>query len=243
MNPSTLQEARKLFDTVKRLAARQKRITTIIAPPLAFLADLSLSYSGTNISFAAQDVFFEMKGAHTGEVSAPMLGSIGAEYVIIGHSERRARGERNEDIHKKMRIALAEGLKVIFCVGEQERDQNASYLAFITEELISALSGVSKESLKRIIIVYEPIWAIGKRAEDAMSPHDMHEMSLFIRKVLATRYDRESALSARVLYGGSVEPTNALKLLSEGDIQGFLVGHASLSPQDFKEILSIAHSL
>jgi triosephosphate isomerase (TIM) len=188
-------------------------------------------------------VFFETKGSYTGEVSAPMLASIGTEYVIVGHSERRARGENNEIVNRKVRVALLEGIDVVLCIGEEARDHGGEYLLFLTEELISALSGLKKDSLKHIAIAYEPIWAIGKTSKDAMKPSDMHEMSLFIRKILTDRYDRATALSVPILYGGSVEVENSETLLRGGEIDGFLVGHASLDPESFKEILALASAL
>lgn len=240
MNPETLPEARRLFARIKKASARTRNVRTIIAPPIVFLADLALSYGGVCVSFAAQDVFFERKGSHTGEVSVPQVASVGAQYVIIGHSERRARGEENDEVHKKVKAALSGGLSVILCVGERERDEDGDYLSFITEEISSALRKVRKEELKQIVIAYEPIWAIGKTARDAMKPSDMHEMSLFIRKILAGLYDRAAASRPRILYGGSAEPANVKALLAEGEVDGFLVGHASLDAESFKAILKIA---
>lgn len=233
MNPPTSAEAKKLFGGIKRKVSSIRGVQTIVCPPFVFLTELTQSYSGSKISFGAQDVFFEQKGSFTGEVSAAMLTSVGAQYVIIGHSERRALGEDNEDIAKKVKAALKEGLRIILCIGEHERSEDGAYLSFLKEELITALSGVSQKDISKCIIAYEPIWAIGKSAKDAMQPRSVHEMSIYIRKILTEKYNKQKALTVPILYGGSVGPTNVEALAERGAINGFLVGGASLDPESF----------
>ena len=240
MNPKNSADAKKLFTGVKDVAARLQNVKTVICPPYVFLPVLTQLYKGKRITFGAQDVFYEQHGAYTGEVSATQLSSSGAAYVIIGHSERRALGEDSETVNHKVRSALAAGLNVILCIGEKNRDAHALYLTFLQEQLGSALVGVTRAQLAQLLIAYEPIWAIGKRAEDAMKPQDMHETVIFIRKVLTKLYDKQRAVSVPVLYGGSVEPQNTSALLARGEISGFLVGHASLVPEEFCDILRTA---
>lgn len=237
MNPTTLVEAEKLFDGVKKKASRLSNVQTVLCPPFVYLTELFVTYSGNKIKFGAQDVFWEEKGARTGEISPLMLKSIGVEYSIIGHSERRELGEDNDMVHKKVLAALKAGLYVVLCVGEKERDDNALYLSFLKEELQSALIGVSKNQLNNIIIAYEPIWAIGKGAKAAMQPSDIHEMSLFIKKILVEKYGKSLGLKVPILYGGSVVPTNVETMFSRGAVNGFLVGGASLDVDSFDFIL------
>lgn len=242
MNPKTLQEAKRLFVGVKKVLDKIRGARTVICPPAIFLTELRELYVGRRIAFGTQNVHMERSGSFTGSLSAPMIKSAGATHVIIGHSERRAEGETDEQVQKKLRVALDERLTPILCVGERERDQHGDYLHFVKTELEVATKGIARDELRRVIIAYEPIWAIGRSARDAMKPHDMHQMSLFIRKVLTEQFSREVAAEVPILYGGSVEPTNAQSLLQDGNINGFLVGHASLDAKTFGDILEIAFS-
>ena len=140
-----------------------------------------------------------------------------------------------------MTTALKAGLNVVLCIGESKRDSQALYLKFLTEELESALSGVPKNHLKNLIITYEPIWAIGKTADDAVSSHQMHEMSIFIKKILIDLYGKSIMQNVPIIYGGSAEPDNVRELLDQGEVDGFLVGHASLKASEFNEIIKIAN--
>ena len=241
LNPTTLKDAKKLFTDIKKVASKTQKVQTVICPPFVYINELSKMYAGHRIEIGAQDVFWEDRGSYTGEVSPAMLKNVGAKYVIIGHSERRALGESNDDVNKKMITALKAGLNVILCIGESKRDSQALYLKFLTQELESAFEGVHKKYLNNITIAYEPIWTIGKTAGDAMSPHKMHEMYIFIRKILTEVFDKKAASDVPVIYGGSVEPENAQELLAYGEIDGFLVGHASLDADEFNKILKIAN--
>jgi triosephosphate isomerase (TIM) len=242
LNPETLKDAKKLFSDIKKTASKTQKVQTVICSPSLYISELSKMYSGHRIEVGAQDVFWENKGSHTGELSPTALKSVGAKYVIIGHSERRALGESNSDINKKMIAALKAGLSVVLCIGESKRDSQALYLKFLKEELESALSGVPKNHLKNLIITYEPLWAIGKAEDDAVSPHQMHEMYIFIKKIITELYGKNTALNVPIIYGGSAEPGNVGGLLEYGEIDGFLVGHASLKANEFNEMLQIVNS-
>ncbi len=238
MNPDTLTEARKLFASAKK-AAGSFRGELVLCPPSAYLSELSRGYRGSRIVFGAQDVSHERAGAHTGEISGAMLRSVGASYALAGHSERRAQGEGNESVGKKVSAALSSGLSPILCVGERIRDEHGDFFHVVEEQLRQGLAGVAESSLPRITVAYEPVWAIGKRAENAMKPADAHEMAIFIRKTLTQSYDRSAAGKVRILYGGSVEPENVAGLLADGGVGGFLVGHVSIEPARFAELLKI----
>lgn len=242
MKPGTIGEAKKLFLDVKKLAPRLSNTKLVICPPVAFLSELRKLYAGTKLDFGAQDIHTEPKGSYTGEVSAAMVKSIGAAYTIVGHSEQRSLGDTNDDVNKKLRVALGEGVRVILCIGERERDNSGGYLSFLSEEVRVAFKDIARKDLRNIILAYEPIWAIGKTGKDAMQPSDVHETVLFLRKVLSELYDKKSALALPVLYGGSVEAENAEALLKEGGVNGFLVGHASLVPTEFGTILATAET-
>ncbi len=233
MNPQSLQEAKRIAGEIKTKA--------IICPPFVYLVELSAKFK--KMSFGVQDLFWEEKGAYTGEISAAMAKNSGAKYAIIGHSERRELGDTDKIINKKIKTALKNGLKVIFCIGEKERDSNSDYLYFVKNEIINGLKNIPRKFLKNLIIVYEPIWAIGKKGKDADNPENVFQMSIYIRRALLTVVGGKFSRAIPVVYGGSVEPENAEKLLTDGGMQGFLVGHASLIPKDFNKILTIANKI
>jgi len=238
MNPESLRSARDIFSKTRRYAEKYKRkVRTIICPPTFFLGDFS-KFRKSSVALGAQDAFFETSGAYTGETSPTLLRREGISYVIIGHSERRALGEVNEIINKKVLTAFSVGLSVILCVGESKRDRDGEYLSFIKEEIKSALSGVKQKDLKNLIVAYEPIWAIGKNETEAMRSEDVHEMVIFIRKILSDLYKKINVFSIPVLYGGSVGAMNAKDLVEFGQVDGFLVGHMSLDPKNFSEIIA-----
>lgn len=255
MKPNSLKEAKKIFNEIKKVASKLKKVDTVICPPFVYLPALGDSVSKQtwrlSLQVGAQDIFYENPptggGAFTGEISVMMIKNLGANYVIIGHSERRnppaGGGETNEIINKKIKTALKNNLKVIFCVGEQERDIEGNYLYFIKNEIEEGLKGISRKLFKNLIIAYEPTWAIGKKGEDADNSEDVFQMSIYIRRVLLGIVGKELSRTIFILYGGSVEPENAESLLKEGGMQGFLVGHASLVPKNFNKILKIAQNI
>jgi len=230
----TREKAKKLLAVAKRLAVGRK-ITIVIAPPAPYLGLLAGS-KGT-VALAAQDISDSLDTIETGEVTAPLLKELGVKYAIIGHSERRARGETDALIAEKVRCALVHGITPILCVGERERDHDAKYLAFIRGQITSAFAGVSPKDLLDVVIAYEPVWAIGKTDADAIHPADLTEMVLYIRKVLGDFIPGKGAARVRVIYGGSAEPENARALAGGGGIDGFLVGHASVDATMFAGIV------
>lgn len=195
---------------------------------------------GTNVKVGAQNVHFEAKGAFTGEISADMLVELGVEYVVIGHSERRQYfGETDETVNKRVKAALAAGLTVILCVGEMlaQREQG------VTDELVAlqtkiALNGVSTEELKRVIIAYEPVWAIG--TGKTATAEQANEVCAVIRSVVSALYGADAANGITIQYGGSMNAKNAAELLSKPDVDGGLIGGASLKANDFAEIVTAA---
>lgn len=244
MNPSILKEAEKLLkDIIKNLPVI-KKTEIVICPPFLYLEKLRSANRRTKkIFFGAQDVFYEETGAFTGEISAEMLYNVGSRYVILGHSERREMGESNSDINKKIKSALVAGLRPILCVGENVRDPDHGYFNLVKTQLEECLVGISKNSMAKIIIAYEPVWAISSTLNrvDA-TPEDSMEMSIFIRKVLADKFGKDSS-GARIIYGGSVNGKNAEDFLKNGGVDGLLPGRASLDAKKFTEIIKTCEVL
>jgi len=239
MNPATLGQARKLFIDV-RTALGKKQLATqiVVAPPAPFISELQkLSPSG-RIALAGQDIFFESTGAFTGEVSLPMLKSVGATSVILGHSERRARGESDEDVYRDVQAVLKSQVTAIVCVGESERDTQGNFYTLVEQQIRTALRDVPKARLKQVVVAYEPVWAIG--TGNHATPEDVREMKLFIQKIIADMFGRPAIPKVRILYGGSVKKSNAAELLEVSDVAGFLVGGASLKAKEFAAIIAAA---
>jgi len=236
MNPIDLKEAIKIFAVLKRVDLKKVKDTIVICPPDTYLADFSLKYKGGKFKFGAQDVSVSNNPESTGEISAEMLRNLKAEYVIVGHSERRALGETNHVVAKKIRNAIDKGLKVILCVGEEHRDVNGDYLRFVEKQLFESLEGFNKKNIANLYVAYEPVWAIGK-GHASVESNDLHQMNLFIKKVLVSIFDRKIGLSVPIIYGGSVDEENAKQLIEAGEVEGLLIGRASLNPYVFTKIL------
>jgi triosephosphate isomerase (TIM) len=235
-SPSSLTEAKTL---VKGLSAKKilyKKTHLFVAPPLPYF-DLVSEKIKSYAHLASQDIPLATKTT-TGAVTPDILKSFGVKLAIIGHSERRALGETSLDVSQKIKIALRAGITPLVCVGEPSRDEDGDYFEFLREEIESSLAGLNRKNLtiSGIAIAYEPIWAIGKDAESAIEPADLSETIIFIKKVLSSMFGRSVAEKVPILYGGSVEPTNAISLLHETGIRGFLVGHASLDAKSFYKI-------
>ena len=240
MNPVTPDEAKNLALKTKNSTKNKTKTKTVICPPTPFIPLITPKRKSKNLFFGAQDAFFKSRGSHTGEVSPEMLKSLGCEYVILGHSERRARGETNDIVAKKVELAIRSGLKVILCVGESRRDKEGKYLDFLRTQVKESLVLLKKSYFKEVLIAYEPIWAIGSDAKGADTPDNFFENSLFVRKVFASVAGNETALKLPILYGGSANTDNAEGFMKDGRADGLLIGRASLAPDQIKEIISIA---
>ncbi len=237
MNPATLSEAKKIFNGVKKGMTKVKGVDVHVCPPFVFLPEIAKLATSKKVLLGAQDSFYEESGAYTGQISPKMLKNFKVKTVILGHSERRALGESNKLIGRKVRHAIDEGMMAVLCVGESKRTDEGDYYKFIRSELEAVFSEIRRVDLKKLIIAYEPIWAIGKRAEEALSTSDLYEMILFIRKVVTEHFGRAPAQRLPILYGGSVKGENAKEFIAEGGADGLLVGGASLKPAEFLEII------
>lgn len=229
MNPQSFKEAKKLLEATRKIASSAKGVSIVVAPPAVFLRELSGGRRSGKVLFAAQHAHFEKEGAHTGDMSMVQAKEAGVSSVIIGHAERRTLGETNEDTRNKVRAALALGLTPIVCIGETKRGAGGEQFDVVRAQLRAAFADVPLSKAGKVLVVYEPLWVIGK--DTAMSPRDMHEMEIFIRKTLMELYvaPADEAPNLKVLYGGSVDASNVGPMLREGAIKGFLVGRASWS--------------
>lgn len=240
LNPTTPKEAKKIFTGIKKGAAKAKGVEVAVCPPYVYLPELARELSGSKIKLGVQDLFYKDSGAHTGEVSAPMVQSYKATYTILGHSERRAMGETNKQVAEKVQSSIAHGFRTVVCIGERERNDDGAYYTFIAEEVRSIVNVLRRKDVAELILAYEPIWAIGKTADQAMQPSELYEMVLFIRKLLTEKFGRTVAARVPILYGGSVKADNTEALMVEGKVDGLLVGGASLDPKAFTAIVELA---
>ena len=212
----------------------------LVCPPSVYLLPVAEAVCGSKVALGAQNVYFEQNGAYTGEISTAMLNDVGATYVILGHSERRhILGETDADVNKKTLAALAAGLIPIVCVGEKLEEREAGQTAaVIRRQFEGSLAGVSKEQIAQVVIAYEPIWAIG--TGKVATPQQAEEVHADLRRLLEKQYNVELAGQVRILYGGSVKPDNAGEILSQPNVDGALVGGASLKVSDFLGIAAAA---
>ncbi len=232
----TISESVALVQELTPLVANKQDVEIIVAPVFTALSRVHDAIGSSNIKLAAQDCYWEEEGAFTGEVAPKLLKDAGCSHVIIGHSERRQYfGETDLTVNKKAKAAIAAGLNVIVCVGESlaERESEQTF-SVIETQIQGSLSGLAAEAFTNVVIAYEPVWAIGtgKTASDAQA-QEVHD---FIRRLIARLYSQSVADAVRILYGGSVKPDNVIGLMAQPDIDGALVGGASLKAESFAAI-------
>ncbi len=232
----TIPEAVEMVKALKEESPQLTDAELVVIPPYTMLSEVKKVIEGSTIQLGAQNIFWEEKGAFTGEVSPPMLKDAGCQYVTIGHSERRQYfGETNETVNKKIKAALVHELTPIMCIGESlEEKEKGNTMDKVETQINSGLEGLGKDEIRRIVIAYEPIWAIGTGV--TATPSQAEEVHSFIRKKLTEKYGNEIASYAIILYGGSVKPANTYFILKENNINGALVGGASLEADSFIQI-------
>jgi triosephosphate isomerase (TIM) len=234
----TATEARAFFQAFRPLVSSSPHCDIIVAPPFPALAAAVECASGSSIGIAAQNLYWEREGAFTGEISARMLVDVGCRGVIIGHSERRQWfGETDESVHRKTKAALEAGLTPIVCVGEllAERENNRT-LAVLKRQFDGGLAALTPAEFSRILVAYEPVWAIGTGR--TATPEIAGEAHGYVRGLAAARFSAQQASALRILYGGSVKPENIKGLMAQDEIDGALVGGASLEPKSFAAIVN-----
>jgi triosephosphate isomerase (TIM) len=230
-------ETRAFFTKFKSLVAGVSDCDIVVAPPFTAISTAIKSTKGTEISISAQDVFWEKEGAFTGEISAGMLVEAGCTHTIIGHSERRQYfGETNETVFKKTKAALAAGLIPIVCIGEMLADREAGRTeAIIQEQFLGSVGALTPEEFSRILIAYEPVWAIGTGR--TATPEIAAAVHKFVRQCVESQFSASHAAAVRILYGGSVKPDNIKGLMAQEELDGALVGGASLDPKSFASLV------
>lgn len=236
-------EAAEMIETLIPLIKEVKNVDCVICPPFTTISTVSELIKGTNIKLGSQNMYFEDSGPFTGEIAPNFIKSLGCKYVILGHSERRdIFQESDELVNKKIKKALSVNLKPIVCIGEHLVDREAGRAKFMVKfRLDNTLTGLDKEDILKIVIAYEPIWAIG--TGKTATPEQAEEVHIYIRQILADRYDQETADLVRIQYGGSIKPTNAEELFKMNNIDGGLVGGASLEADSFSEIIKAAEKI
>ena len=237
----TATETRKFAEELKRIMPRAKWCDTVICVPACNITAAVKAFKELRISVGAENLYFEEKGAYTGEISAAMLRDLGVKYVIVGHSERRQYfGETDTAVNRKVHAALDAGLSPIICVGESESQREMGVTQdWIALQVKTALYGVPAERLRRCVIAYEPIWAIG--TGKTATAQQAGEVCTAIRATIRGLYGARVARSVTIQYGGSMNPKNAAELLAQPDIDGGLIGGASLKPEQFVEIINAAN--
>ena len=233
----TCSEAVETAVQLANLLGKNLAVDVMIAPPFTALALVSDAIKKTPLSLGAQNLFWEFQGAYTGEISPAMLISAGCEYVIIGHSERRQYfGETDNTVNRKITAAVEHDLKPIFCVGESEKERESNdTFSVLDKQMKTGLKGFSLDQVKTLVIAYEPVWAIGTgKTATADQAQEVHR---FLRSLLEKSYGNMLAKSIRILYGGSVKPDNISELMAMDDVDGALVGGASLDPETFSGIV------
>jgi triosephosphate isomerase len=227
-----------LAQATAKAAARTPSVEVGVCPPACYIEAIVAAARGTPLVVGGQNMHFEASGAFTGEIAGPMLKALGCAYVILGHSERRhIFGETDELVSKKVHAAFKFGLKPILCVGEkiEERQSNQTE-AVVRRHVTAGFAGLTKEQAHEVVIAYEPVWAIGTGL--TATPEQAQDVHAFIRKLLASLVDADTAQAVRIQYGGSVKPENARDLMARADIDGALVGGASLKAEGFAAIIT-----
>jgi len=235
-----LNESQSLVSGIISGLGNDDKCDVIVCPPFTSLSEVHALIENTPVKLGAQNMFYEESGAFTGEISSLMLKSVGCEYVILGHSERRnIFGEGDEMINKKIKKALESGLKIIFCIGESlaQREEGITN-DVVKNQIVKGLDGITSDDMENIIIAYEPIWAIG--TGKTATPEQAQEVHSFIRDLIKNSFSNEIAENIVIQYGGSVKPENAATLLSQPDIDGALVGGACLKADSFLSIIASA---
>jgi triosephosphate isomerase len=238
----TAADALALVSELKKelVGVKDKDVEVVVCPPFTALYVVATMLQGESIKLGAQNVHWEKEGAFTGEIAGPMLKESGVQYAIVGHSERRQYfGETNEGVNKRAKAALANGIRPIVCVGETLAQREAGHTEIVVRDHIAgALAGFPKDAMLDTVIAYEPVWAIG--TGKTATPAQAQEVHAFIRELLAAMFDPSVADKVRIQYGGSVKPANAKELLGQPDIDGALVGGASLDAKGFTDIVKAA---
>ncbi len=236
LSPATFEEAIIRAKEYTQLSKKYTKLTIGAAVPFVFVSELKKRTKNLCL-VGGQDVSVNTEGAYTGDVASSMLSSAGADFSIVGHSERRASGDTDTAVATKVKLIIDSGMRAVFCFGENERDEGGDYLNIVKTQLLAGLSKLEGRDILNVILAYEPVWAVGRKSNIAITPHDLHQMVIFIRKTLREKFSTSVADKVTILYGGSANPENAESILFEGEVDGFLVGRASWNKESMEGIL------
>ena len=238
MNPGSAVKAEEIINEIKNKSKNFSDVRLIVCPPFVYLNEVSSAISSSKkILLGAQDVFIGQGVSHTGEVGVELLKKAGVKYIIVGHSERRATLDSDEAVKAKMLGSLKEGFKVILCVGEKERDEHGNHYHEIKRQLEDAIIKLPKKLIKNLIVAYEPVWAIGRPENEAIKPDQLHEITIYIKRLISDVLGAEAVKKVKILYGGSVTKNNFKEIVEKGNVDGLLIGRESLKVDNFVELI------
>jgi triosephosphate isomerase len=231
-NPSSVEKAKNIAEAIKKESKTFKNVNMVVCPPFIFLNEVSkILNSSKQISLGAQDVFIGV--SKTGEISVELLKKAGVKYIIVGHSDLRSNLDTNEIVKTKMLGSLKEGFKVILCVGEKERNEHGDHYHEIKKEIEDAITKLPRKFSNKLIIAYEPVWAIGKSEKDAIKSEQLHEITIFIKRLISDILGPKEVPKIKILYGGSVTKNNFKEIIEKGNVDGLLIGRESLKAENF----------
>jgi triosephosphate isomerase len=239
MNPASADQAREIINEIKRKSKSFRNVNLVICPPFIFLNEVSeVISSSKRIFLGAQDVFIGQGVSHTGEVGVKLLKKTGVKYILVGHSERRAVLDNDQIVKEKMLGSLKEGLKVILCVGEKERNEHGDHYHEVKKQIEDAITKLPKKLIKNLIIAYEPVWAIGRPENEAIKPDQLHEITIFIKRLISDILGAKEVKKVKILYGGSVTKNNFKQIVERGNVDGLLIGRESLKTDNFLKLIN-----
>ena len=238
MNPGSAESAKEIITEIKDKSKNLKGVRLVICPPFIFLNEVSeIISSSTKMILGAQDVFIGEGASHTGEVGIKLLKTAGVKYVLVGHSERREVLDSDVVVKEKMLESLKQGFKVILCVGEKERNEHGDHYYEVRKQIIDAITKLPKKLIRNLIIAYEPVWAIGRPESEAINPEQLHEITIFIKRLISDILGVKEVGKIKILYGGSVTKNNAKEIIEKGNVDGLLIGRESLKVDNFLELI------
>jgi triosephosphate isomerase len=238
MNPKSAKDAKEIITEINKHSKSFGDIKLIVCPPFIFLNEVSeVITASKKIVLGAQDVFVGQGVSHTGEIGMDQLKKVGVKYILVGHSERRANLDSDEVVKSKMLGALGAGFKTVLCVGEKERNEHGDHYHEVKRQLEDAIIKLPKKYIKDLIVAYEPVWAIGRPENEAIKSDQLHEITIFIKRLLSDNLGPKEMEKVKILYGGSVTKNNFKDIIEKGNVDGLLIGRESLKVENFVELI------
>ena len=238
MNPGSVEDAKEIITEINKKSKSFGDLQLVVCPPFVFLNEVSkIITSSKKIFLGAQDVFIGQGVSHTGEVGIELLKAAKVKYIIVGHSERRETLDNYDVVKEKMLGSLSAGFKVILCIGEKERNEHGDHYHEVRKQIEHAIIKLPKKLIKNLVIAYEPVWAIGRPENEAIKPDQLHEITIFIKRLISDILGTKEVVKVKILYGGSVTKNNAKEIFEKGNVDGLLIGRESLKVENFLELI------